>query len=444
MARATYAIEDLQAWAAELGGRCLSLNYKNSKHKYMWECGQCATQWEASWYNVKNHNSWCPSCVSSYREALVRECFKEGFPGEGFQKNQTAVGMELDGYSVRLKLAFEHDGIQHRVRVPHFQRKLGAFEAQQDRDRRKDQLCAEKHITLVRVPDRLVLQVTKIRDYVRNTLIELGYELAPKSPDEEFYGRVRVLRVQTDYLAKVVVKLRDAGETLLSDLCPTRTSPLSVRCPHGHVYTTSYDNVVRNRGCPECCHSRKKGEAELEAMVVERGYLMLYVERRKDAHQRSRCYITLNCPNGHEPFEMLLDNFNKGRGCLECGSARTGASKRCASSEIKARFLAIDMGFEGEYRSIVKPLIFVCSEGHRFTSSLKKVELSPPNARCPVCTATAFDDVELLDAYGPETSSAKTKLRWRCRICETETVTTYRGMRIRKHRCGNTQCPTRQ
>ena len=109
---ATYQkIEDLHAWALEQGGRCLSKAYGNQMDQYIWECGQCNHQWEASWNNVKCHLSWCPTCKSSIRELITRAAFVENFPGERFAKNQDAVGMELDGYSEKFGLAFEHDGL---------------------------------------------------------------------------------------------------------------------------------------------------------------------------------------------------------------------------------------------------------------------------------------------------------------------------------------------
>ena len=59
--------------------------------------------------------------------------------------------MELDFWIHKLNLAFEYDGEQH------FDRHLcedifkSDFDALQKRDKRKDHLCRNKHITLIRI-----------------------------------------------------------------------------------------------------------------------------------------------------------------------------------------------------------------------------------------------------------------------------------------------------
>jgi hypothetical protein len=439
-------IEDLHAWARELGGRCLSEIYSGNKTKYGWECGQCEHQWEAAWYNIKCHSSWCPNCKTSIRELITRAAFCENFPGETFAKDLTTIGMELDGFSAKNMLAFEHDGLQHRERVPHFQPNEGDFEAQQARDRRKDELCAGALIALIRVPDRRLLAHRAIRDHVRAQLEELGYDLPTELPDDAaFYATVRAARGSSPYLDEAAALVAARGGELLSERCPTRTWPLHARCRNGHEFETYYDNLVRGRGCVRCTDVAPKEETELEAAAAARGYEFLYTEHRCGADGRSRRYITLQCPDGsHEPFDMLWDNFRKGRGCTPCGRARTGAGRRCGGAAIEDRLRQVGMALDGEYTTLNKAAIFICPEDHRFTSTLNKLEMAPPDARCPACTAAAFGDVELLDPYTPETNSAKTKLRWRCVTCNTVTTTTYRGMRIRKYRCGNKHCPARR
>lgn len=437
-------IEDLHEWAGEMGGLCLSDEYSGNKTKYSWECGQCAHQWEATWYNVKGHSSWCPECKTSIRETIVRAAFRENFPGDVFNKDRKTIGMELDGYSEENCLAFEHDGLQHRVHVPHFQRGDGDFEAQLARDARKDELCDEAGITLIRVPDRRLLPHSKIRGYVREAIIDLGYVVpGDLSDDKVFFASIRATRGASRYFDEAKRIVTDQGGELLAESCPTRTWPLHARCCNGHEFETHFDNLERGRGCIRCTDTMPKEDIDLEDEATRRGYEFLYTENRHGADKRSRRYVTLQCPNGHEPVEMMWDNFRAGRGCEACGRVRAGTTKRNTKTNIEERLQAVGLAIETEYEGLNKPLIFVCQAGHRFTSTLKKVEMAPADARCPPCTALLFDDVLLLDPYSPDTDPARTKLRWRCRICEKETSTTFRGMRIRKHRCVNENCPGR-
>ena len=43
-------------------GICLSKNFIHKDKKLLWQC-EFNHQWEASWGNVKNKNSWCPICA---------------------------------------------------------------------------------------------------------------------------------------------------------------------------------------------------------------------------------------------------------------------------------------------------------------------------------------------------------------------------------------------
>ena len=53
-------IKPLQRLAKKRGGKCLSLTYKNSVTKLMWQCAK-SHQWEALPGNIKQ-GTWCPYC----------------------------------------------------------------------------------------------------------------------------------------------------------------------------------------------------------------------------------------------------------------------------------------------------------------------------------------------------------------------------------------------
>lgn len=441
------SIEDLHAWALELGGRCLSDVYGGYKKKYLWECGQCSHQWEAEWNNVKCHGSWCPECKTSVREKIARAAFQENFPEETFAKDRDAIGMELDGYSEKHGLAFEHDGMHHRERVPYFQREDGAFEAQQERDRRKDKLCSEARITLIRIPDRGILSPSRIRAYVRDAVVDLGYVVPENLVDDAtFYAQVRAARGESPYLADAMRVIESKGGVRSSRSeggeggCPTRTWPLHVQCQHGHEFETHYDNLARGRWCPQCGGNVPKKERELVEAVEACGYVFLHTETRKTSG-RHRRYITVQCPNPeHPPREILWNNFTKGRGCQLCGRARVGDARRSGIEEITRRLEGVGLTLEGSYRTQASDEVFVCPQGHRFKSSLKKVEMANPDIRCPGCTIARMEGVVLVGDYGPEVDPIKTQLSWRCTKCNQVFQCTYRGMRIRKKPCKNKFC----
>lgn len=445
----TYTIEDLRRWAENMGGRCLSDVYTGTGSRYRWECGLCSNIWDATWGNVENHLSWCPECKSSLREIVVRAAFEENLPDYKFPKDRSEIGMELDGYCPELRLAFEHDGIQHAQRVPHFQRNEGDFEAQRARDAVKDTLCEDRWITLVRIPGRDALPLRQIRTRVRGELETLGYNVAVRGElpsEEDFFGAIQAVRGRKDndkYLIAIREQLEKSGEVLITDVCPSRTWPLQVRCRRDHVYQTHMDNIVRGRGCPQCSQTREKTNSELEEASRARGYDLLYNEHRHDADWRSRLFLTLQCPNNHDPFEMSWDNFRAGKGCTPCGRGRTGQTKRCAPAEIAPRLTKMGLRLEGEYQTLTKPTVFRCEEkGHTFTCTIKKAEMmsaSGPSA-CYACILDSYPglyNVKCLTAWTPETDPVKTLLEWECNICKRIFRTGFRGMQIRRYKCSS-------
>lgn len=55
-------IEEMKEVALQLGGECLSSEYKNSKTKLRWRCAQ-GHEWEAIPLNVISKKLWCPICA---------------------------------------------------------------------------------------------------------------------------------------------------------------------------------------------------------------------------------------------------------------------------------------------------------------------------------------------------------------------------------------------
>ena len=60
--------------------------------------------------------------------------------------------LQLDGYSEKLGIAFEHQGEQHFRFIPYFHSTEAKFRAQKSRDRRKRKLCRARGILLIEIP----------------------------------------------------------------------------------------------------------------------------------------------------------------------------------------------------------------------------------------------------------------------------------------------------
>lgn len=62
-------IEDMQAIAAERGGRCLSTEYHGNRVKLTWQCSR-GHVWDSMPNTVVNRGAWCPNC---FRLRITRD-----------------------------------------------------------------------------------------------------------------------------------------------------------------------------------------------------------------------------------------------------------------------------------------------------------------------------------------------------------------------------------
>jgi len=125
-------IKEIKAIAQERGGKCLSQKYERSNEKLLWQCF-LGHQWEAVLSSIKN-GGWCPECSAGIGERICR-IFMEQLFGEEFPKSRPrwlkspeGTQLELDGYCMKLNLAFEHQGSQHFVKNDRFDKLDNSFE----------------------------------------------------------------------------------------------------------------------------------------------------------------------------------------------------------------------------------------------------------------------------------------------------------------------------
>ena len=154
--KALVGLYRLQHHAGQLGGRCLATAYKNLGSKVTWQC-RLGHTWEATPRAVVHGGTWCPVCARSQwrTESEVRQLFESIFCPHKFPPSFPAflAGLELDGYSVALNLAFEYHGEQH-FNPDNYFNSLGPdrFSKQRERDARKLQLCKRFGVRLLVVP----------------------------------------------------------------------------------------------------------------------------------------------------------------------------------------------------------------------------------------------------------------------------------------------------
>lgn len=107
--------------------------------------------------------------TKSHGNNKLIKLLKELFPGYRI-KAEYHLGerLKLDAYIKELNVGIEFDGIQHFERVEIFHETEDDFKKGKVRDRRKEELCKEQEITLVRIKYDEKLD----KDLVLNKILE--------------------------------------------------------------------------------------------------------------------------------------------------------------------------------------------------------------------------------------------------------------------------------
>ena len=132
----------------------LSSEYQNSHSKIEVICPK-GHNYRTS-FHVFSRGVRCGYCNNLKQEPLCRYIV-EGLIGKQFpsvrplflRQDGKRIGLQLDMYNETLSLAIEYDGEYHFRKVGD---KGNDFEAQQSRDKLKDQLCQKYGIYLIRIP----------------------------------------------------------------------------------------------------------------------------------------------------------------------------------------------------------------------------------------------------------------------------------------------------
>ena len=64
LSRQAEFLEYAKTAARKLGGKCLATSYETARIKLPWSCKE-GHRWEASFDNVVNKESWCPTCAAA-------------------------------------------------------------------------------------------------------------------------------------------------------------------------------------------------------------------------------------------------------------------------------------------------------------------------------------------------------------------------------------------
>jgi len=241
-------IEKMHALAKKHGGKCVSSEYKNYTSPLSWEC-KYGHIFERTYQSLKHQGGWCTVCGGSYGEAVTREFFEKLFK-EPFPRKRPSWlnGLELDGFSQNLKIAFEHQGEQH-YRPTWIANNTQVLSIQKN-DITKAQVCKEMNVTLFIIPQ--LGTYTKIGNLY--TLLQSQHPslILPPSPCLQ---SLNLTNPEIEYFfQRIKTKCQEFNGEPLSTIYQNSQTKIKLRCKtHAYEFNQFPSDLLRGHwGCKKC------------------------------------------------------------------------------------------------------------------------------------------------------------------------------------------------
>lgn len=371
-------LERAQKVAAERGGKCLTTEPLVSTTDLLrWECAMGHT-WEATLGSIDGQGTWCPVCNTSRSENLVRAILEAAFDVPFPRQHPPFLqGLELDGFNAELALAFEANGVQHYVASPLFHKSATDLQMQQERDRKKQELCREAGITLVVIPHSVTdAGALETRGYIAEQLAVHGV-VPPHDPmTVEIDYRKIYDRSQDETYQRFAEIVREKGGTFATENYLGISRPLQVSCEHGHSWTPYPHVILKGHWCPECAGCSRHDLDHIRHELMKEGWSLTDEEDvdYRNAHQ----LLPMLCPEGH-PVERTWNDWQSGNhSCRTCRSEQAGARFREKMAE---RGFSVD--FEQGYVDEKQAVAGTCRECGK--TAEMTVYRWKHVAKCPEC-----------------------------------------------------------
>lgn len=267
-------LNKLKQIAGQKNGKLLTETYKGDQVSMMWECSS-GHKWEATPNNIKR-GSWCPTCLSYTNEERCRVVLNKLLDANlekcrpGFLRYpETDTCLELDGYDIKLDIAFEYNGIQHYEEM-FYDDKTDLAEGkdrlqhQKNKDAFKVGKCQELGIKL------LIIPYTEIKNKTDKNTITYLIKLCQDSGfviSEDRLKEIQAVNIQSemphtsksDKFEQLVLNILNKRKATLIKINPgdkisSNRTQFKIKCRFGHETVKTYENIndKRDRWCPQC------------------------------------------------------------------------------------------------------------------------------------------------------------------------------------------------
>jgi hypothetical protein len=367
------SIESLKQLAFSRRGSLISKEYSGQLKPLKWKCSE-GHEWIANAKDIKA-GSWCPSCSDGIGERYCRTLF-ERLLGVSFAKARPSwllspkgKRLELDGLNENLKIAFEHQGVQHETETAFFHRDSNAFIRRKKYDEIKRRECKKAGIILIEVPEiPSALSFEDAPSFISRALKSQGI---PTGRHKGINGFDSYNDVAKEKLKSLQVHARSKGGECLSAHYIAIKTKAKWKCKFGHQWSAVPDSVLRGTWCPQCAGNTTLSLREIQKSASAKGGRCL-----SQTYKNSSEKLKWECAQGHKWMASARDIRSRswcptcaGRGKTIKQMHELAAKKggKCTSKK---------------YINAKTKLEWKCDSGHRWKATPDKIRRG---SWCPAC-----------------------------------------------------------
>src|SRR3989338_564054 len=381
------SIDNMQEIAKEKCGQCLSKAYQSAHSKLKWECKN-GHIWAATYANIQS-GRWCPECTTYIGEKLCRLAFESLFNSKfpkskpEWLKSEKGTQLELDGYSKRYKIAFEHHGIQHYKFNYRFHRSAEDLVDRQSRDIYKRKLVEKHGVILIEVPQVPdIIRLDKLTPFIIQELKKNKFETAQLNQEKPDYNQIYLKDEYGEVYAELAKIAKNKSGSILSKKYLGSKVKLEFECKEGHKWEAQSSDIRRGTWCPECANNNRVNDKKLtiqqmHSLAEKHGGLCLSKE-----YIDNKTKLKWQCSEGHV-WEVKPSHIKNGSWCPVCSKIKGGFSRRL--SILDAQNIALERGgkcLSVKYDVAPNKLKWQCSQGHEWESTYTNIQ---SGRWCPEC-----------------------------------------------------------